>query len=1057
MLSKKMAFSLMSLITLLAFAFVVPSAMAADDFDAEFSVVNKVYAAAIEVTVSFKEEVSLALVQAAEITVHVEDMNGMRTAIMVRETNLGDASVVADDENTSEIMAKDTNMAVAGTQTDKKQFMFTIAAASTDMNDRKVHVFIPAGVKRLPPDQAKTSKQAVLSFDLMGMVAVNTDRPNVVSIQRLRPGSQTVVSAFEEAKITGAFDVKIVFTEKPHDFKIAHIAVDGGKASALVVGVPFARIGLMLTPETPTVAEFASTIRPHPSEGMYEHSGTADNGLVGVPNAVNPLPGTVAELDHVPLPTGMDNMYHQYRVTITPHRRADTVKISIKEFHDNASPFPNVYKPFDIGNKKNGREQLRLPVATDLAARGTGFMFYLPHSEGAQVTYANGTAGHYILTKDKVGSGINSFHEKDEENIAHKQTPAQLLYNVRASGSLPNLETFLANNGTIDLVAYDGTAAGAAYISEVMWGTDASQTDDATKSQWIEIANAGTAAIGIGENKWALWFYQANETPRATYVKDDGTAGVLIDRIGTKTFAGTVIAPATTGLTADVYWSIAGKGQSGRSGIDAGAADVAPIAPIQKIVSMYRTMDATTAKPADGTVAASWMQSAPPSVNFKLGLEGRYDASPGSTRVISPAEAAATTAAAKAKAAAAAAAAAKAADTSVSMPADGLIYISEVMFAGGGTLPQWIEISNGSRSEQVNLSDWTLTVENATADADVSVGSKAVFTIPEGTRIDPSGQHDTTSTILVVTEQGRHNLDAGTGTMGEDQILNLWTAQQTELILLGVTKRRYSLLSDMAFKITLAPSVPIVAPVAATPAPTTAAGIAAARAAAAAKKADDATAALVRKQATDVVGNLGPAGTATWALPMDAGARSSIIRRHVPVSIGAAAPEDGMMMDSWVLASDTAFNDRVHVRVRSYYGAQSDEGTPGFRPGGALPVELSHFRPARDKVTDAVVITWSTQSELNNAGFFIKRSQQRDGEFKVINATMIQGAGTSSEKQFYTYQDTTAQPNVVYYYQIEDVSLDGNRQTLTNGIRLKGHVSVAGKLTTLWGDLKTLQ
>ena len=150
-------------------------------------------------------------------------------------------------------------------------------------------------------------------------------------------------------------------------------------------------------------------------------------------------------------------------------------------------------------------------------------------------------------------------------------------------------------------------------------------------------------------------------------MKDDGTAGVLVDRIGTKTFAGTVIAPATTGLTADVYWSIAGKGQSGRSGIDAGTADVAPVSlrPIQKIVSMYRTMDATTGKASDGTVAASWMQSAAPSVNFKLGLEGRYDASPGSTRVITPSETAATEAAAKAKAAAAAAAAAKAADTSV--------------------------------------------------------------------------------------------------------------------------------------------------------------------------------------------------------------------------------------------------------------------------------------------------------------------------------------------------------------------------------------------------------
>ena len=77
---------------------------------------------------------------------------------------------------------------------------------------------------------------------------------------------------------------------------------------------------------------------------------------------------------------------------------------------------------------------------------------------------------------------------------------------------------------------------------------------------------------------------------------------------------------------------------------------------------------------------------------------------------------------------------------------DGQIYISEIMFAGGGRLPQWIEIANGSKSEEVNLSGWTLTVENATADADVSVGAKAVFTIPEGTRIDPSGQHDTPST-----------------------------------------------------------------------------------------------------------------------------------------------------------------------------------------------------------------------------------------------------------------------------------------------------------------------
>ena len=379
------------------------------------------------------------------------------------------------------------------------------------------------------------------------------------------------------------------------------------------------------------------------------------------------------------------------------------------------------------------------------------------------------------------------------------------------------------------------------------------------------------------------------------------------------------------------------------------------------------------------------------------------------------------TAAEKAKTAAAAAAA-RAADTSVRIPKVGQIYISEVMFTGGGTLPQWIEISNGSRTEQVNLSGWTLTVDNATADADVSVGAKAVFTIPEGTRIDPSGQHDTPSTILVVTETGRNNLD---GRMADGQVVNLLSDQQVELLLLGVTKRRYSLLSDIAFQITLAPPAALIT----TPA----------------------------ADVTDVVGNLGADGTAAWALPIVEGsARSSIIRRHVAASVGPAEPKDGEMMDSWVLASDTSFAQSTHLSVHSYYGLPTDVGTPGFRAGGALPVELSHFRPERNKNTGAVVITWSTQSELNNAGFFIKRSQQRDGGFQIINATMIPGAGTTSEKQFYTYEDITAQPNVVYYYQIEDVSLDGNRQTLTRGIRLKGYVGAAGKATVLWGELKVL-
>ena len=741
--------------------------------------------------------------------------------------------------------------------------------------------------------------------------------------------------------------------------------------------------------------------------------------------------------------TGRDDKLYPYVLTITPkYVNKDDIVVKVKAFEDTVLPTSNKYTPDTReADYDEGMDKLTIKVGKEVLKAGTA---------GVEVVLAKELFipgdGYLVVADDAASSAIiNPGGAKDKPLVT--RSPEGLKYNLNAI-ALPNLETFLANGGVIDVVSPMSLT-----ISEIMWGSDASIEADNSKSQWIELHNSGAGANTLDDDAATaadeatrLIFYGYDQAPDAT-VNADGTmtlpAGVK-DRVGTIDANGGV-------------WSIAGKGQSGRTGTGEAVLELAAVAPTQPLISMHRIMVPSTAvgaaagamMPGDGTMASSWMASSPPAVNFKLDAVGVRIASPGAAPIVTTAAQAALDAAAATKASAAAAAAAKAADTSVSVPKVGQIYISEVMFAGGGTLPQWIEISNGSRSEQVNLSDWTLTVENATADADVSVGAKAVFTIPEGTKIDPSGQNDTPSTILVVTEQGRNNVD------GSGQILNLWTDQQTELILLGVTKRRYSLLSDMAFQITLAPPVPIVAPAAKTTPPTTAAGIAAARTAAAAKKAADATAALGRKQATDVVGNLGTAGTATWALPMDEGARSSIIRRHVQVSIGAAEPEDGMMMDSWALASDTSFAQITHIRASSYYGSADDVGTPGFRAGGALPVELSHFRPARNKDTGAVVITWSTQSELNNAGFFIKRSQQRDGEFQIINATMIQGAGTTSEKQFYTYQDTTAQPNVVYYYQIEDVSLDGNRQTLTRGIRLKGHVSVAGKLTTTWGDLKT--
>ena len=1106
MLSKKMTFSLMSLITILALAFVAPSAMAhnpdVDDFhvkdvDRDTFDHRKVSVDGFNVVVRPNPEVAQYTLITAGGTLDPDVINidldvEFEHAVGVLDTdNNGAAATATTTADQITWIAFNSVGNQVGTGVNAGGILITDVGFGTGPNDypfrtaskRRLRVALTPTAQVTPTANADRGEvtRIVIEFaqiptidptiteadDISGSTAgtvditvhqpttqgsdpetADFDTPRVVSIQRLRPGSQTVVAAFQEAAVAGDFDVRIVLSELPAAFTLAdHIKVTGGEAvvGSLVAGTPFLREGpVPLDIFAPLRAELLNTTRPHPIEGMYEHSLTTGG-----------VPAGAFGSGPVPYPTGPDLKYQQYRVRISPYQPAATydrpdprVVITISAFHDGAAPYNNYYQPgVNAASTPNGREKLDLPIAPSLDPRDPGFELLLPDSEDAKIP-AN---GFYLLVRNKQNSGIDWSQEVDRsdyrkvENVATKQTPVQLFYNVRASDMLPNLETFLVNNGTIELVAYGPSRGrqttlnlGDIYISEVMWGSDAGLLDP-RESQWIEIATSGPAR-DIGDSRLALHFYAAHETAPTAYVREEtGALGRVIDRIGTKA--------DDTGL----HWSIAGKGQSGRTSVDPGTVTQLPIAERDQLISMYRVMVGAMV-PGNGTMADTWMQATGPGVNFQLPVEGTLQGyhigTPGAGEFDTPDETAEAATAAQATAAAAAASAAaeqtRIASTGT-IPTNGQIYISEVMFAGGGRLPQWIEIANGSRSEEVNLSGWTITVDNAPADADVSVGATATFTIPADTKISPSAQDDTPSTILVVTEKGRNNL---TGPLASGQVINLSEDNEVELILAGVVTGKYTLLSNMAFMVTLAPPEP----------PKTTPPTGETTVAKATRQAAEKTARARRVNATDKAGNLGTDGAAAWVLPMNEdGARSSIIRKHVQVSRGPTAPEGGMMMENWVLASDTSFAQVTHIRASSYYGSANDVGTPGFRAGGALPVELSHFSPARDKVTGAVVITWSTQSELNNAGFFIKRSQQADGEFKVINATMIAGAGTTSEKQFYTYNDTTAQPNVVYYYQIEDVSLDGNRQTLTRGIRLRGHVSVAGKLTTLWGDLKTSQ
>ena len=197
----------------------------------------------------------------------------------------------------------------------------------------------------------------------------------------------------------------------------------------------------------------------------------------------------------------------------------------------------------------------------------------------------------------------------------------------------------------------------------------------------------------------------------------------------------------------------------------------------------------------------------------------------------------------------------------------------------------------------------------------------------------------------------------------------------------------------------------------------------------------------------DVAGNLdGDNNTndiPAWKLPnciTSKGFRTSIIRQYED-----GLPLEGTKKSSWFRGTE------MRRTVVTYYGHPRDRGNPGWKKGGPLPVQLSSFKAERTE--QGAVLKWTTESELENAGFNVLRSEKKTGVFKPVNPRILQGAGTTSERSSYAYVDTTAKEGVAYYYRLEEVSFEGVRQPVATR-RLRGHVSAGNRYLTTFGDMK---
>lgn len=88
------------------------------------------------------------------------------------------------------------------------------------------------------------------------------------------------------------------------------------------------------------------------------------------------------------------------------------------------------------------------------------------------------------------------------------------------------------------------------------------------------------------------------------------------------------------------------------------------------------------------------------------------------------------------------------------------------------------------------------------------------------------------------------------------------------------------------------------------------------------------------------------------------------------------------------------------------------------------PPPVPAAAPAPLKLT----LKWTTASEVDNAGFYVFRGDTKEGPFKLLNETMLPGAGNAETPSKYVFDDKDVEQGRTYYYYLESISLQGVKE-----------------------------
>jgi formylglycine-generating enzyme len=93
---------------------------------------------------------------------------------------------------------------------------------------------------------------------------------------------------------------------------------------------------------------------------------------------------------------------------------------------------------------------------------------------------------------------------------------------------------------------------------------------------------------------------------------------------------------------------------------------------------------------------------------------------------------------------------------------------------------------------------------------------------------------------------------------------------------------------------------------------------------------------------------------------------------------------------------------------------------------GEIPTAITLASFQAKPGSNSVTLVWTTETEIDNAGFNILRAEAENGPYVKINSDIIPAKAGAAQGAVYQFIDTTAKNRTTYYYKLQDISLNGS-------------------------------